>query len=155
MNFFSVLFEVCASERQRQKYDSWCHLFTTRLRKRAKLLIFNINLCTFEANLFSYFVHVIPLNDVIKQRVKIIEECDNLQEMTRWEVTVWFHSTWGQRKLIDHAITLRTMKHQPLQSNRKTPPKTNTILKWPTTCDQATRQNKRTSLVQSPFITST
>ena len=113
--------------------------FTTRLQKREKLLIFNINLSTFEVNLFSYFVHVISLNDVIKQRVKIIEECDNLQEMTRWEVSVWFHSTWSQRKLTDHAITLRTMKPQPLLSNRKTPPKTNTVLKWSTTCDQATR----------------
>ena len=28
---------------------------------------------------FPYFVHVILLNDVIKQRVKIVEEGDNLE----------------------------------------------------------------------------
>ena len=54
-----------------------------RRRKRTKLLILILTSSTFEKDSFSYFVYVILLNDVIKQCVKIIEEGDNLKEMSQ------------------------------------------------------------------------
>lgn len=85
-----VVRSLCVTERQWQRHDLWCHRSPPGAREENKecseYKTFRFSILTlkkFESELFSHFVHVILLNDVIKQRVKIVEEGDNLQEMTK------------------------------------------------------------------------